>query len=131
MKAYNPPAGLNAADRAKVIAAYTESYNLAYAESVQAGRKAERDRVRGILTHPEAKERQQLARSIACETELDVTQAIQLLAAVPKHASGSTLATLMAGIKNPTVGMDFDDVVGQVGIDAAAVYEFRRNSIAH
>src|SRR5882672_5186150 len=113
---------------AQLEAARTE----AKAEGVKAGTaegtKAERDRVRGIMTHAEAKERQELALSIATETDMGVEQAAKLLAAAPKQASKGALAALMAQEPNPKVGVDGDLNAGAAKpkISTSAIYDARR-----
>lgn len=92
----------------------------ARAEAEKAGKadgaKAERERVRGIVAHAEAKDRPELAMSVATETDLTVEQAGKLLASAPKQATGGALAALMAKIANPHVGVDTD----RAAADAAA-----------
>ena len=113
---------------AQLEAARTE----ARAEGVKAGTaegtKTERDRVRGIMTHAEAKERQELALSIATETDMGVEQAAKLLAAAPKQASKGALAALMAQEPNPKVGVDGDLNAGAAKpkISTSAIYDARR-----
>ncbi|HZF19500.1 MAG TPA: S49 family peptidase [Burkholderiales bacterium] len=125
----------NAADQPKHTDAQLEAARTeARAEGVKAGSaegiKAERDRVRAIMIHAEAKDRQELALSIATETDMSAEQAAKLLAAAPKQASGSALAALMAKEKNPAVGVDGDPnaaVTAQM-IDSAAIFESRRTA---
>lgn len=97
------------------------------------GVKAERERLRGIMTHAEAKERQELALSVATETDMTVEQAGKLLAAAGKQASGGSLAALMAKMANPIVGADADIDPNAAGrpqaIDTNAIYA-RLNSRA-
>lgn len=106
------------ANGAKLEAAITDivepARTQARAEGEKAGEEkgratavtAERARVQGILNHAEAKERMDLALSVASETDMTVEQAAKLLAAAPKQAGGGMLAQLMAGVKNPAVGAD-------------------------
>lgn len=92
------------------------------------GVTGERERVRAIMAHVEAKDRQGLALSVATETEMTVEQAGKLLAAAPKQASGGSLATLMAGLNNPKVGTDADPAAaaaaaGAGQINTKAIYD--------
>lgn len=73
-------------------------------QGTAAGVKAERERVKGVLSHAEAKERIGLAMSVAFETDMSVDQAAKLLASAPKQAGSSALAALMADVKNPKIG---------------------------
>lgn len=105
-----------------------EAYATAYATARAEGVKSVRERARGILTHAEAKDRQQLAMSIVFETDLTVEQAAKMLTAAPKQIKGGALASLMAGIKNPMVGVDADINLGArvPGISTAEIYSMRR-----
>lgn len=91
------------------------------------GVKAERDRIRGILTHAEAKERGSLAVSLALESDMAVDQVAKVLAAAPKQA-GNQFAAAMGGLKNPSLGVDHDaqTEVDQPKISAGAIYARRR-----
>lgn len=128
-----PAAPVNAADPAKHTDAQLDAARTeAHAAGLNAGRaegiKAEHDRIRGILSHAEAKDRPLLAMSVAFETDMDVERAAKLLAAAPKQAAGSALATLMASVKNPKVGADADIEPGaaQPKLDTASIYASRR-----
>lgn len=134
-----PAASANEADQpkptdAQLEAVRTEATATGTAAGVATGRadgiKAERERVQGILTHAEAKDRPQLAMSVAFETEMTVEQAAKLLAAAPKQAAGSALASLMAGVNNPKVGTDADVDLGAAKpkIDTASIYAARRQA---
>ena len=132
-----PAAGTTqaAADQPKHTDAQLEAARMeASAAAATAGRaegvKAERARIQAILAHAESKDRAQLAMSVAFETEMDVEQAAKLLAAAPKQASGSALASLMAGIKNPKVGTDadVDPAAGKAKLDTASIYASRRRA---
>lgn len=105
--------------------------NTAYNTEFVLACKKERQRLRGILTHAEARARPLLARSVAFDSDLTMEQAIKLLAAAPKQASGSALASLMAGVENPKIGCDPDDDpgAGKRTIDPDAVYAARRRPI--
>lgn len=77
-------------------------------ELLLAGRRAERDRIRAILGCEEAKGREQLARTIAVETDNDPEAARKLLTAAPLE-SKNTFAEAMSRVKNPEVGADADN----------------------
>ena len=65
----------------------------------------ERARVSAILALPEAKGREDLARTIALETDSTAEAAAKLLAAAPKAAAVTNpLAAAMANVANPNVG---------------------------
>jgi len=70
--------------------------------------QAERERIQGILTAPEAQGREQLARVLAFETQHDPAMARKLLAAVPLPTPPpvNAFAQQMARIPNPVVGPD-------------------------
>lgn len=75
-----------------------------HAEGMKTGMAQERERVSGILDHPEAEGRGDLART--CVTQgLSVAQAGAMLAASPKAAApasaGSQFAQVMAGLNPP------------------------------
>ena len=82
----------------------------------------ERARIRAILTSPEAEGREQLARTIALETDTPASAAATLLAAANKATSSGAnpFAARMSSIPNPTVGGDPADQADDV---AAAVRE--------
>jgi ClpP class serine protease len=119
---------------AQLEAVRTEATATGTAAGVATGRaegiKAEHERIQGILMHAEAKDRPQLALSVALETEMTVEQAAKLLAASPKQAAGSALASLMTGVKNPKVGTDADVDLGAAKprIDTASIYASRRQA---
>lgn len=130
-------ASANEADPKQTEAKHTDAQldavrTEATAAGVAEGVKAERERVQGILTHAEAKDRPQLAMSVAFETEMTVEQAARLLAAAPKQAAGSALASLMASVNNPKVGTDADVDLGAAKpkIDSAATIYARRRQAA-
>jgi len=124
----------NAANQAKhtdaqLEAARTEARTPALAEGEKkghaAGVNAERERIRGILTHAEAKDRPQLAASLAFEPDMGVEQAARLLAKAAKEpATGNAFAALMNKVPNPKVGVDSGDGGGEgkPRIDTAAIY---------
>ncbi len=82
-------------------------------------RKTERERLAAILGAPEAKGREELARTLATETDLSVEAAKKILAAAPAAAAlgVNPLASAMAQVPNPTVGADTgseNDVTAEV-----------------
>ena len=79
----------------------------ARAEGVTEGRATERKRVGAILANEEAKGRENLARTIALETDTEPEAAKKLLGAAPVQAEKKNpLAEAMAGVPNPKVGTD-------------------------
>lgn len=75
-------------------------------EGEATGRKAERDRVKAIVTHAEAQDRSEMAQHLAFETDMSVEQATALLAKSPKAAAAAGgLAAAMAG-RTPAVTAD-------------------------
>lgn len=111
--------------------ALTEHSDAARAEGEKAGEpkgaKTERERVRAIMSHAEAKDRQELAMSVATETDMTAEQAGKLLAAAPKQASSGQLAALMGKLANPAVGVDADAQAAAAAaagnkIDTRAIY---------
>lgn len=77
-------------------------------------KKAERDRVSGILASEEAKGRDELARHLAFETDMSAVDAKALLARAPKAGSVvGAFEAAMAGVANPKVG-----VAGTSGADS-------------
>ena len=114
---------------AQLEAACTKARTEALAEGekkgVAIGVNAERERARGILALADAKERPQLALSMAHDSEMTVEQAGKLLAKAPKEAmTGNAFAALMANIKNPKVGVDTGEGSGEgkPRIDTAEIY---------
>lgn len=74
-----------------------------------AGATAERERIRGILAHDEAKDRPQLAQTLAFTTDLTVDAASALLAKAAKEPKASQFAGFDAAMRaagNPQVGAD-------------------------
>ena len=71
--------------------------------------KAERARVGAILSHAEAKGREQLARTLALESDMDAEAAGRVMAAAPKANTNDALAAAMAGVHNPAVGAGAGD----------------------
>ncbi len=89
---------------------------------------AERTRIGAILSCDEAKGREDLARTIALETDTDPAAAKKLLAAAPKAAptAMNPLAGAMGTVPNPKVGADGgsgnDDVAAAVR-ETVALYQ--------
>jgi capsid assembly protease len=72
-------------------------------------RAAERSRIAAILTCGEAAGRTSLAMHLALETEMDAEGALKVLAAaLTAKESTSSFVDVMAGVKNPVVGVDDD-----------------------
>jgi signal peptide peptidase SppA len=72
-------------------------------------RLVERERIAAILKSPEAEGREQLARAIALESDLDAEAARKLLAASPAASAPTGFHAAMAAIKNPAVGAGADE----------------------
>jgi capsid assembly protease len=74
-------------------------------EGICEGRKLERARVSAILNHDAAKGRQNLARTMALETDLDAEAVAKLLTSSPvETVVRNPLAAAMEGVKNPNIG---------------------------
>lgn len=117
---------------AQLEAACTKARTEALAEGEKKGRgegvTAERERIRGILTAAEAKDRPQLAASLAFEPDMSVEQASRLLAKAAKESSnGNAFAALMNKLPNPKVGVDAGAESGaeKPRIDTAEIYRNR------
>ena len=120
-------AQLNAAVEQARTSAKAEGVKEGTAAGSTAGVQAERERIRGILAHAEAKDRPQLALSLSLESEMNVEQAAKVLAKAAKEAAGGGLSTLMGNLKNPKVGVDVEPAAGGTAvIDPAAIYAARR-----
>jgi len=91
-------------------------------------RGLERARIAGILNAPEAAGREQLARTLALDTDLDAEAARKILAAAPVAASSTTpqnpLAAEMEKIKNPKVGARPESEEDSVAAEVAQVLKF-------
>ncbi|WP_338050534.1 S49 family peptidase [Pseudemcibacter aquimaris] len=76
-------------------------------EAQGGGIKAERDRLKEILSHTEAADRSELAKHLAFETDMTVEAAVALLSKAPKeqqsHAEASGFQAAMDEIPNPTI----------------------------
>ena len=96
----------------------------------QEGKTAERERVKAILAAPEAEGRAGLARSLALETDLDVTSALRVLSSAPEQAKGAAaLSAAMANVRNPIVGAD--DPEAQEDADIKAMTARALSSLGH
>ena len=80
-------------------------------------RLAERERIAAILSCDAAKGREDLARALALESDLEPEAAKRLLGAAPVAAKPDSFAQAMAGVKNPNVGSD----AGEPDDDASEV----------
>ena len=80
-------------------------------ERERRGATAERERIQGILSLPEAAGRSALAQALAFEPEIDVAAARRILAAASAEpaASVNALDREMARVTNPKVGAAADD----------------------
>lgn len=79
--------------------------------------KSERERIKGIMACDEAVGRDELAKGIAFDTEMDAVQAQQMLAMAPKAESKSTDSSFekaMSKTDNPDVGADVNEEDQQV-----------------
>jgi capsid assembly protease len=89
---------------------------------------AERLRIGAILACEDAQGREDLARTIALETDTDALAAKKLLAAAPKKAepAANPLAAAMATVANPKVGTDAEtsaDSVAKAVRSTVALYQ--------
>ena len=88
-------------------------------EGRQEGKTAERERIAAILAAPEAEGRADLARSLALETDLDVTSALRVLSSAPEQAmGGAALSAAMANVRNPVVGADDPETEEDAAVEA-------------
>ena len=81
------------------------------AAGAAAGATAERERIRSILAHDEAKDRPALAQALAFTTDMTVEAAAALLGKSAKEAKPSQFASFDAAMRstgNPNVGADAD-----------------------
>jgi capsid assembly protease len=74
-------------------------------------RTAARTRINGILACDEAKGREQVAKALALDTDLDLDAARKVLGATPVEAAKpvNALAAAMASVPNPKVGAEAPD----------------------
>ena len=89
----------------------------------------ERARIAAILNSPEAEGREQLARTIALESDLDPDAARKLLASAPVPKPQTAFHAAMAAVENPKVGADAapDDDASEVRRILAVHNSMRRN----
>mgnify|MGYP001608795849 FL=1 len=92
----------------------TDAYKAAHARGQEVGAKAERERIRAILTCAEAHARPTLARQLALDDGVSLETARKILAHAAKESTGSEFAAAMAAIGNPNVGVDGDR--SQIGV---------------
>lgn len=95
--------------------------------------RAERERIKGIMSHSEAEGRGALAMSLALDTELPVEAAAKVLSAAAKEQQPVDLknqfAAHMAGINNSAVGADdqaHDEEREQQSITASWANAYKR-----
>lgn len=88
-------------------------------EGESTGRKAERERVKAIVTHAEAKDRADMAQHLAFETDMEAEQATALLAKSPK-AVPAKAGALAAAMDGRTPGVTHDAGGDEKGTTAAA-----------
>lgn len=87
----------------------------------------ERTRIAAILNAPEAKGREDLARTLALETDQDPETARRILAAAPvaqQQQPANPLAVEMAKLKNPAVGVGTGGGDDTAAAEAARVLSF-------
>lgn len=107
--------------------AKAEAEAKAKSDSATAG-SAERERVKAIVNHAEAKGRAALASHLAFETSMSVEEAGKLLAASAKEAKGA-LGAAMAGM---SPGIRSQEDVGNEGkqpINTAGIYAKRKAAV--
>ncbi len=86
----------------------------ARADGYKAGQSDERERISGILNHPEAKGRESQAKALALDTDLSIEQAGKVLAVSPSVVEPAAepmnpFTDHMNALGNPTVGADTGD----------------------
>jgi len=120
--------------------AKTEAHAAGKAEGVTEGRaagvKAERDRIKAIVTHADAEGRTELAHHLAFETEMTAEAAVAMLGKTPKVEAGKpgALAAAMAKLGSPgatNLPADTTTTSGaqQPVIDASSIFERRRQAV--
>jgi signal peptide peptidase SppA len=89
----------------------------------------ERSRIAAILNSPEAEGREQLARAIALDSDLDPDAARKLLASAPVPKPQTAFHAAMAGVENPKVGADAtpDDDASEIQRILAVHNQLRRS----
>jgi signal peptide peptidase SppA len=80
----------------------------------QEGAQAERSRIEGIMSLPEAKACPQLALEIAMHTEICAMEAQHLLSCAAPQKQTASFERIMAGIKNPEITPASDDAGNDV-----------------
>ena len=79
--------------------------------------KSERERIKGIMNCAEAKGREDLAKSMAFDTDMDAILVQQMMATAPvlKVSNSTPLDLAMATMGNPDVGADMGEEEQQMG----------------
>lgn len=120
---------------AQLAAAQAQGVEEGAAVGTKAGVDAERARIAGIIGHPEASGRRQLAEHIAFKTSSSIEDAIAMLAAAPKEAAASAnpLAAAMARTPNPAVGVGNGETrpEGENRLSASNIYDMRAKAVAN
>lgn len=116
------PAAGSQPEQPITAAAVAEKHPEAAAALRAEGVKSERDRVKAILSSPEAAGREELAQAMAFDGDMTPEAATALLAKSPKATApkADPLAAAMAGEKNPQVGADADAGSQKPGDDLIA-----------
>ena len=106
----------------------TEVEEAVYTEGLAAGRVAERQRVRAILSCAEAKGKEALAAKVAFDTDMGFEEAQRLLNAAATSGRRNDFFAAMAAVPNPEVGVDMDGAVYVASAieNPAGVYAARR-----
>lgn len=101
------------------------------AEGTKQASASERARIKGVLTHPEAEGRSELAQHLAFETDLTVEAAGGMLAKAPKQGVSPTspLAAAMQQLGTPGVRAEEpSQAPAAASINPSAVYAARRSA---
>jgi len=108
-----------------------DAYKAAHARGQEVGAKAERERIRAILTCEEAHSRPTLARQLALDDTVSLETARKILAHAAKESTGSQFAAAMAALGNPNVGVDGDHsrINGQAIATPEAIFAARKRDI--
>jgi signal peptide peptidase SppA len=116
-------------------------HEAALASTATAARAGEKARIGAIVNHAEAAGRQQLARTLAFDTDLNAEAAATILAAAAKEAAPvalqapagsqatSPLARAMASVPNPAVGPDHTAGAGQAATEPGSERALAANVI--
>ena len=114
-------------------AAREEGRQAGLAEGRKAGATAERERIKAILGHEEAKDRAELAQHLAFETDMSPESATAMLAKAPKatqQKASDPLSTAMAAIGTPGLrSTETQTTQSAPRIDANAIFEARRKAM--